>query len=80
MQAVDIMTSNVVTVGLDTSVEEINDAVRAAANGPLKGVLGYTDEKLVSQLREVAMELHPPTMREAEQVLRSRKKKRPPPE
>jgi glyceraldehyde 3-phosphate dehydrogenase len=33
----------------DTSVEEINDAIRAAASdGPLKGVLGYTDEKLVS--------------------------------
>ncbi|MBD3678357.1 MAG: type I glyceraldehyde-3-phosphate dehydrogenase [Rhodobacteraceae bacterium] len=31
-----------------TSVEEINDAIRAAANGPLKGVLGFTDESLVS--------------------------------
>lgn len=26
----------------DTSVEEINNAIKAAANGPLKGVLGYT--------------------------------------
>ena len=32
----------------DTSVEEINDAIRAAAQGELKGVLGFTDEKLVS--------------------------------
>ena len=31
-----------------TSVEEINDAVRAAADGNLKGVLGCTDEPLVS--------------------------------
>lgn len=31
-----------------TSVEEVNAAIRAAADGPLKGVLGYTDEKLVS--------------------------------
>ena len=28
--------------------EEINEEIRAAANGPLKGILGYTDEKLVS--------------------------------
>lgn len=34
--------------GRDTSVEEINEAIRTAANGPLKGILGYTDEKLVS--------------------------------
>ena len=31
-----------------TSIEEINAAIRAAAYGPLKGVLGYTDDKLVS--------------------------------
>jgi len=31
-----------------TSVDEINDAIRAAADGPLKGVLGYTDLKNVS--------------------------------
>ena len=31
-----------------TSPEEINDAIKSAANGPLKGVLGYTDEPLVS--------------------------------
>ncbi|SES33437.1 type I glyceraldehyde-3-phosphate dehydrogenase [Rhizobium sp. NFR03] len=33
----------------DTSVAEINDAIKAAANGALKGILGYTDEPLVSR-------------------------------
>ncbi|WP_026381399.1 type I glyceraldehyde-3-phosphate dehydrogenase [Afifella pfennigii] len=32
----------------ETSVEEIQNAIREAANGPLKGILGYTDDKLVS--------------------------------
>ena len=32
----------------ETSVEEVNAAIKAAADGPLKGILGYTDEKLVS--------------------------------
>jgi glyceraldehyde 3-phosphate dehydrogenase len=31
-----------------TSVEEVNAAIKAAADGPLKGILGYTLEKLVS--------------------------------
>lgn len=31
-----------------TTVEDINEAIRTAADGPLKGILGYTDEKLVS--------------------------------
>jgi glyceraldehyde 3-phosphate dehydrogenase len=31
-----------------TSVEEVNAAIRAAADGKLKGILGYTDEPLVS--------------------------------
>jgi glyceraldehyde 3-phosphate dehydrogenase len=31
-----------------TTVKEVNDAIRAAADGKLKGILGYTDEKLVS--------------------------------
>ena len=30
------------------SVEAVNEAFRAAAAGPLKGILGYTDEPLVS--------------------------------
>ena len=32
----------------ETAVEEINDIIRAAADGPLKGVLAYNDEPLVS--------------------------------
>ena len=31
-----------------TTKEEINAAIKAAADGPLKGVLGYTEEKVVS--------------------------------
>ncbi|MFP7673005.1 type I glyceraldehyde-3-phosphate dehydrogenase [Marivita sp. S0852] len=52
--AIRVPTPNVSAVDLtftatrDTSVEEINDAIRQAADGPLKGVLGYTDKKLVS--------------------------------
>ena len=53
--AIRVPTPNVSVVDLvfeasrATSVDEINDAIRTAANGPLKSVLGYTDEKLVSQ-------------------------------
>jgi glyceraldehyde 3-phosphate dehydrogenase len=32
----------------DTSVEEVNSLVKAAADGPLKGVLGYNSKPLVS--------------------------------
>ncbi len=52
--AIRVPTPNVSVVDLtfeaarDTSADEINAAVRAAADGPLKGILGYTDEKLVS--------------------------------
>jgi len=35
-------------VGRETSAEEINDAFRNAADGPLKGILGVSDEPLVS--------------------------------
>jgi glyceraldehyde 3-phosphate dehydrogenase len=35
-------------VGRAVTVEEVNEALKKAANGPLKGVLGYTDEPLVS--------------------------------
>ncbi|TNC50800.1 type I glyceraldehyde-3-phosphate dehydrogenase [Rubellimicrobium rubrum] len=31
-----------------TSVQEINEAIRSAAQGRLKGILGFTEEKLVS--------------------------------
>nr|WP_306269336.1 type I glyceraldehyde-3-phosphate dehydrogenase [Pararhizobium sp. IMCC3301] len=52
--AIRVPTPNVSVVDLtfiasrQTSVEEINDAIRAAADGELKNVLGYTDEPLVS--------------------------------
>ncbi len=52
--AIRVPTPNVSVVDLtfeadrDTSVEEINAAMKAAAEGPLKGVLGYTERKLVS--------------------------------
>ncbi len=36
------------TPGRDTTVEEINAALKAASEGALKGVLAYTDEPLVS--------------------------------
>ena len=52
--AIRVPTPNVSVVdlvfeaGRDTSVEEINAVIRTAADGPMKGVLGYTDELLVS--------------------------------
>lgn len=53
--AIRVPTPNVSVVDLTfeasraTTVEEINDALRvAAASGPLKGILGVTDEPLVS--------------------------------
>ncbi|MFW2545160.1 type I glyceraldehyde-3-phosphate dehydrogenase [Primorskyibacter sp. 2E107] len=52
--AIRVPTPNVSVVDLtfeaarETTVEEINAAIRAAADGPLKGILGYTDKKLVS--------------------------------
>ncbi|MEL6584743.1 MAG: type I glyceraldehyde-3-phosphate dehydrogenase [Pseudomonadota bacterium] len=52
--AIRVPTPNVSVVDLTfeakraTTVEEVNAAIRAAADGPMKGVLGYTDEPLVS--------------------------------
>ena len=52
--AIRVPTPNVSVVDLtfeaarDTTAEEVNDAIRAAADGPMKGILGYTDRKLVS--------------------------------
>ena len=52
--AIRVPTPNVSAVDLvfnakrTTSVEEINAAIKAAADGPLKGVLGYTAEPNVS--------------------------------
>ena len=39
----------VVRVGRDTSLDEVNEAFRAAADGPMKGILQYSEEPLVSQ-------------------------------
>ncbi|MGB0661542.1 MAG: type I glyceraldehyde-3-phosphate dehydrogenase [Mangrovicoccus sp.] len=52
--AIRVPTPNVSVVDLvfeasrDTSVEEVNEAIRAAAHGSLQGVLGYTDKANVS--------------------------------
>jgi len=52
--AVRVPTINVSLVDLtftaarDTSVEEVNSVLRAASEGPLKGVLDYNDDPLVS--------------------------------
>jgi glyceraldehyde 3-phosphate dehydrogenase len=37
-----------VTVSRDTTAEEVNAAVKAAADGPLKGLLTYTEDPIVS--------------------------------
>ncbi len=53
--AIRVPTPNVSAVDLtvelarDVSAEDVSEAMRTAANGPLKGVLGVTDHKLVSQ-------------------------------
>ena len=52
--AMRVPTINVSVVDLtfiasrDTSIEEVNNTVKAAAEGELKGILGYSDEPLVS--------------------------------
>jgi glyceraldehyde 3-phosphate dehydrogenase len=52
--AMRVPTPNVSVVDLvtmvekSTSVEEVNKALQTAANGPMKGILGYTTEELVS--------------------------------
>jgi glyceraldehyde 3-phosphate dehydrogenase len=52
--AIRVPTPNVSVVDLtftparDTTKEEVNALLKAAAEGPLKGVLGYSDEPLVS--------------------------------
>ena len=35
-------------VGREVSVDEVNAAMKAAADGPLKGILQYTEEPIVS--------------------------------
>jgi glyceraldehyde 3-phosphate dehydrogenase len=52
--AIRVPTPNVSVVDLKfiakraTSVEEVNAAIKAAADGPMKGILGYTEFKNVS--------------------------------
>ena len=52
--AIRVPTPNVSVVDLTfvaekpITVASINAAIKAAAEGPLKGILGYTDEELVS--------------------------------
>lgn len=52
--SIRVPTPNVSVVDLtfnttrETTVEEINEAIKSAADGELKGILGYTDEPLVS--------------------------------
>jgi glyceraldehyde 3-phosphate dehydrogenase len=36
------------TVGRDTTAEEVNAAMKAAAEGPMKGILSYTEDPIVS--------------------------------
>ena len=38
----------VTELGKDTSAEEINAALRKAAEGPMKGILQYTEDPIVS--------------------------------
>lgn len=35
-------------VGRETSVDEVNSALKAASEGPMKGILGYTEDPIVS--------------------------------
>jgi len=42
------LTDFVVTLGREVSVEEVNAAYRAAAEGPLAGILQYTEDPIVS--------------------------------
>ena len=42
------LTDLVVRLGRETSVDEVNEAYRAAAAGPLEGILQYTDDPIVS--------------------------------
>ena len=42
------LTDLVVALGRETSIDEANDAYRAAADGPLEGILQYSEDPLVS--------------------------------
>jgi glyceraldehyde 3-phosphate dehydrogenase len=38
----------VINIEKETTVEEVNSALKAAAGGPMKGILAFCDEPLVS--------------------------------
>jgi glyceraldehyde 3-phosphate dehydrogenase len=42
------LTDLVVMLGRETSVDEVNEAFRGAAGGPLEGILRFSDDPLVS--------------------------------
>jgi glyceraldehyde 3-phosphate dehydrogenase len=42
------LTDLVVSLGRETSKDEVNDAFRAAADGPLEGILQYSEDPIVS--------------------------------
>ena len=42
------ITDLTVDLGRDVTVDEVNAAYRAAADGPLKGILRYSEEPIVS--------------------------------
>ncbi len=43
------VTDFVATLHRDTTIEEVNAALRAAADGPMRGILQYSEDPLVSQ-------------------------------
>ena len=42
-----------------TSAEDVNKKLKAAAEGPLKGILGYTEEPLVSSESSTWLKMQP---------------------
>ncbi|MFW6386700.1 MAG: type I glyceraldehyde-3-phosphate dehydrogenase [Bacillota bacterium] len=39
----------VFNLGTDVTVDDVNNAVKEAADGPMKGILGYTEDEIVSR-------------------------------
>ena len=39
---------SITAVSWESKIEEVNEAMRAAANGPLEGLLAYTEDPIVS--------------------------------
>lgn len=48
MYSLSIQSNHFLFFRLQAKYEEICAAIKEAANGPLKGILGYTDEEVVS--------------------------------